>query len=472
MNILHYIVAAILCLGPLIAIHEFGHFWVARRCGVKVLVYSIGFGRPLLKWRGKDGTQYQLAAIPLGGFVKMVDEREGNVAPQDLSYAFTQKSPWQRILIVAAGPVINLVFAVLLLWFIFVVGGPTEQLNTRIGSITPASVAQQAGLQVADKIVAVDQLPVKTWSDLNIAFVDRMGDSGTVALTVERQGQLTTVDLPIHKFMSVKGSSPFQILGFDSYVPNFAPVVGELLGDGPAIKQGLKVGDRIVQIGQTPIKEWTEVTNIVRASANQPLQVTVLRHNQPVQLTLTPAAKKQPAADSVEEQGQQQPVGQLGVMVKAEKFSVPDSYKETIVYTPWSAFTGAVKQTWDLSALTVESIGKLLLGKISLNNLSGPVSIANIAGETAKLGWKPFLSFMAFMSISLGVLNLMPIPVLDGGHLVYYTIEALRGKPVAEKSQQIGQNFGLVILVTMMVVALFNDLHPWVVLLRSTFLNF
>lgn len=467
MNILHYVIAAILCLGPLIAIHEFGHFWVARRCGVKVLVYSIGFGRPLIKWQGKDGVQYQIAAIPLGGFVRMVDEREGNVPEQDLPFAFNRQSPWKRIAIVAAGPLINLLFAVVILWAVFCIDATSEQLNTRIGVVMPGSVAQSAGLLVGDTVVEVDREPVKTWSELNMAFVDRMGESGSISLTVARDGQLQILQLPIQRFMSVKGVSPFHTLGFNSYEPQIVPVIGELVPQGVAIKQGLKLGDKVVAIDQTPIKEWTQVLNIVRSAPNKPLQFTVQRAEQQLSFTLTPEAKKQPKADGTGDEI----VGMLGVAPVIGTYTLPAEYKQIIEYTPWTAFTAALKQTWNLSALTVESIGKLITGRIGLDNLSGPVTIAKMAGQTADMGWQPFLTFMAFMSVSLGVLNLLPIPVLDGGHLVYYFVEALRGQPIPEKTQMIGLKFGFVILIAMMVVALFNDLHPWVLLLRSTFFN-
>lgn len=446
MSILYIILAAIVLLGPLIAIHEFGHFWVARRLGVKVLVYSIGFGPTLLKWNGKDGVRYQLAAIPLGGYVKMADEREGEVEPHDLHRAFNRQSPWKRIAIVAAGPLINLAFAVLLFWLLFLPA--SEQLNTRIGYVKPQSVAAQVGLQQGDKIVAIDGKDTPTWESLNYALIDRMGESGTLAISTQAANQQKTFQLPIQHFLKSNGESPFEQLGFYPYRPNIAPVIGELSADGVAISQGLKVGDKIVRINQQPINQWVEVTEIIRQSPEKKLDFQVLRGEQTVTIQITPNAKK----DAIGHE-----FGFIGAGAKVENYKIPTEYTQKIQYSPLVALAKAVDKTWDLSKMTVIAIGKMFTGLIGLDNLSGPITIAKVAGQSAELGWQSFISFMALMSVSLGVLNLLPIPVLDGGHLVYYFIEAVRGKPISEQIQMVGLRVGMFLLGTLMIFALFND---------------
>lgn len=446
MNIVFIILAAIVLLGPLIAIHEFGHFWVARRMGVKVLVYSIGFGPALFKWHGKDGVCYQLAAIPLGGYVRMADEREGDVAPEDLPYAFNRQSAWSRMAIVAAGPLINLLFAVVLFWLLFLPA--SEQLNTRIGQIQPNSPAAQAGLQVGDQITAVDGDPTLTWEALNYALVERMGETGTIQIMAERGQQLQQFNLPIQHFMRNSDQNPLEQLGFLPYQPEIKPVIGTLTANEAAANQGLKAGDRIVQINQQPVQQWLQVTQIVRSHPQQPLVFEVVRDGKPVQLSVVPRAKKD--ALGVE-------YGFLGAGAKVENYKIPTEYTQTVQYSPLTALGMAINKTGQLSVMTVKAMGKMLSGLIGLDNLSGPITIAKVAGQSAEMGWQAFLSFMALMSVSLGVLNLLPIPVLDGGHIVYYFIEALRGKPVSEQIQMIGLRIGIVLLGALMILALFND---------------
>ncbi|XID75646.1 RIP metalloprotease RseP [Alkanindiges sp. WGS2144] len=446
MNILFIILAAIVLLGPLIAIHEFGHFWVARRMGVKVLVYSIGFGPTLLKWHGKDGVCYQIAAIPLGGYVRMADEREGEVAPEDIPYAFNRQSAWRRMAIVAAGPGINLLFAILLFWILFLPA--SEQLNTRIGQVQANSPAAQAGLLVGDRITAIDGQQAQTWESLNYALVERMGETGTIQVTAERNQQLHHFNVPIEQFMRNGNQTPLEQLGFFPYQPEIAPVIGDLSSNEPAEQQGLKVGDRIVQINQQPVKQWMEVTRIVRANPEKPLTFSILRDSKPLELQLTPKAKRDAVGSEY---------GFLGAGAKIENYKIPTEYTQTIQYSPLTALFKAVDKTWQLSVMTVKAMGKMISGLIGLDNLSGPITIAKVAGQSAEMGWQAFFSFMALMSVSLGILNLLPIPVLDGGHLVYYFIEALRGKPVSEQIQMVGLRIGIVLLGALMILALFND---------------
>ena len=448
MNALFMIIAAILLLGPLIAIHEFGHYFVARKLGVKVLVYSIGFGPTLLKWTSKkSGIQYQLSALPLGGYVKMLDEREGDVAAEDLPKAFNRQHPWKRIAIVAAGPLINLVFAVVLFWILFLPA--QEQLNTRVGKILPNTPAAAAQMQSGDKITAVDGTQVSTWERLNYALVDRVGETGNIQIQAERAGQIQNFSLPIQSFLRDQTQSPFDVLGFTPYRPEIPAVVSKLSEDGAAIRQGMKVGDRIVSIDGVKMKDWFDVVQVVQASPEKLLKIDVLRQNKIVHLSVMPQGKRDQMGKVT---------GLLGVQSDPGKVNIPAEYKQTIQYTPVEAMGKAVEKTGQISSMILNSIVKMVRGLVGLDNLSGPITIAKVAGQSAEMGWQTFISFMALMSVSLGILNLLPIPMLDGGHLIYYFIELIRGKPVSEQIQLVGLKIGMVLLGSMMLLALFNDI--------------
>ena len=448
MSALFIVVAAILLLGPLIAIHEFGHYFVARKLGVKVLVYSIGFGPTILKWTSKkSGIQYQLSALPLGGYVKMLDEREGNVAEADLPYAFNRQPPWKRIAIVAAGPLINLIFAILLFWVLFLPA--QEQLNTRVGKVLADTPAAAAQMQVGDKITAIDGTPVTTWEKLNFALVDRVGETGKIQVQAERAGEIKTFSLPIQNFLNDQSQSPLDVLGFTPYRPQIPAIVSKLSEDGAAIRQGMQVGDQIIAIDGVKMNDWYDVVQVVQASPEKLLKVDVLRNNQVVQLQVMPQGKRDNMGNVS---------GVLGVQSDPGKIVIPEDYKQTIQYSPSEALFMAVDKTGQLSSMILNSIVKMVRGLIGLDNLSGPITIAKVAGQSAEMGWQTFISFMALMSVSLGILNLLPIPMLDGGHLVYYFIELIRGKPVSEQIQLVGLKIGMVLLGSMMLLALFNDI--------------
>ncbi|MFW1857522.1 RIP metalloprotease RseP [Acinetobacter defluvii] len=447
MNVLFIIVAAIFLLGPLIAIHEFGHYWVARKLGVKVLVYSIGFGPTLLKWTSKkSGIQYQLSALPLGGYVKMLDEREGNVSAEDLPYAFNRQSPWKRIAIVAAGPLINLIFAILLFWILFLPA--QEQLNTRVGKILPNTPAATVQMQQGDKIVAIDGTPTATWEKLNYALVNRVGETGHIEVQAERAGQIKTFELPIQGFLKDQTQSPFDVLGFVPYRPHIPATVYKLSEDGAAIRQGMKQGDQIIAINQVKMNDWFDVVDVVQKSPEKLLNIDVLRNGQVTHLQVMPQGQRDNMGKVT---------GMLGVQAQSGKVNIPAEYKQTIQYNPAEALLVAVEKTGQLSSMILNSMVKMVRGLIGLDNLSGPITIAKVAGQSAEMGWQTFISFMALMSVSLGILNLLPIPMLDGGHLVYYFIEALRGKPVSEQIQLVGLKIGMVLLGSMMLLAIFND---------------
>ncbi len=448
MSALFIVVAAILLLGPLIAIHEFGHYFVARKLGVKVLVYSIGFGPTILKWTSKkSGIQYQLSALPLGGYVKMLDEREENVAEADLPYAFNRQHPWKRIAIVAAGPLINLIFAILLFWLLFLPS--QEQLNTRVGKVLADTPAAAAQMQVGDKITAIDGTPVTTWEKLNFALVDRVGETGKIQVQAERAGEIKTFSLPIQNFLNDQSQSPLDVLGFTPYRPQIPAIVSKLSEDGAAIRQGMQVGDQIIAIDGVKMNDWYDVVQVVQASPEKLLKVDVLRNNQVQQLEVMPQGKRDNMGNVS---------GVLGVQSDPGKIVIPEDYKQTIQYSPSEALFMAVDKTGQLSSMILNSIVKMVRGLIGLDNLSGPITIAKVAGQSAEMGWQTFISFMALMSVSLGILNLLPIPMLDGGHLVYYFIELIRGKPVSEQIQLVGLKIGMVLLGSMMLLALFNDI--------------
>ncbi len=448
MSALFIVVAAILLLGPLIAIHEFGHYFVARKLGVKVLVYSIGFGPTILKWTSKkSGIQYQLSALPLGGYVKMLDEREENVAEADLPYAFNLQPPWKRIAIVAAGPLINLIFAILLFWILFLPA--QEQLNTRVGKVLADTPAAAAQMQVGDKITAIDGTPVTTWEKLNFALVDRVGETDKIQVQAERAGEIKTFSLPIQNFLNDQSQSPLDVLGFTPYRPQIPAIVSKLSEDGAAIRQGMQVGDQIIAIDGVKMNDWYDVVQVVQASPEKLLKVDVLRNNQVVQLQVMPQGKRDNMGNVS---------GVLGVQSDPGKIVIPEDYKQTIQYSPSEALFMAVDKTGQLSSMILNSIVKMVRGLIGLDNLSGPITIAKVAGQSAEMGWQTFISFMALMSVSLGILNLLPIPMLDGGHLVYYFIELIRGKPVSEQIQLVGLKIGMVLLGSMMFLALFNDI--------------
>lgn len=448
MSILQIILAAIIVLGPLIAIHEFGHFWVARRLGVKVLTFSIGFGPALAKWRGKDGVDYQIAAIPLGGYVRMADEREGEVPPQDIPKAFNRQPVWARMAIVAAGPLINLAFAVLLFWVLFLQSA--ETLKTVVGSVKANTPAMAAGLQVGDEIVAVDGKAVSDWEGLSYALVDRAGETGTVLLSVKSAN--STLEKPIRLEIKnyLKGSQdPLSSLGFMPYQPLLKPIIGEIVANGAAATQGLKSGDKIITANGITINTWQDFVEVVRTHPEKTFKAQVERQQQLIELTLTPRLERDQFGNKE---------GKLGIGLQQQEINIPAQYVQQRQYDVFTALVKACQKTYSLIEMTLSSLGKMLMGLIGLDNLSGPITIAKVAGHSAEMGWQPMLGFMALLSVSLGVLNLLPIPVLDGGHLVYYAIEAATGKPLSEQVQQMGLKIGIAMMGSLMLLAIFNDL--------------
>ena len=431
MTFLLTLLAAIFVLGPLIALHEWGHYIVARLCGVKVLTYSIGFGPKLFGWTSKkSGIDYRISALPLGGYVKMLDEREGEVAADELHLAFNRQHPLKKIAVVAAGPIMNFVIAIALFWVLFMT--PSEQLATKIGEILPDTPAAMAQLPVGDKIVAIDGHDVQTWEGINYRLAGRMGETDNVSVTLqsdaEANGAIKTYQAPIKEFMQgdAQGKDALSSFGMLPWQPQIEPIVGDLTPDGAASRQGLQVGDRITAINDKEIKDWISATRIIRDNPETLLSFTVLRDGKQVQLSIMPQGKKDNLGNDY---------GQIGAMVAESEIVIPDAYKTMVVYGPGESLVKSFEKTEQLAVMTVSSMGKMLSGMIGLENLSGPITIAKVAKQSFDISWQMVLSTAALISLSLAVLNLLPIPVLDGGHIVYYLIELIRGKPLSEGVQ-------------------------------------
>ena len=453
MTFLLTLLAAIFVLGPLIALHEWGHYIVARLCGVKVLTYSIGFGPKLFGWTSKkSGIDYRISALPLGGYVKMLDEREGEVAAEELHLAFNRQHPLKKIAVVAAGPIMNFVIAIVLFWVLFMT--PSEQLATKIGQVLPDTPAAIAQLPIGDKIVAIDGHDVQTWEGINYRLAGRMGETANVSVTLQSEvdkGTTKTYQAPVKEFMqgAAQGKDALSSFGMIPWQPNIAPIVGDLTPDGAASRQGLKVGDRITAINDEQIKDWISATRVIRDSPETLLNFTVLRDGKQVQLSIMPQGKKDNLGNDY---------GQIGAMVAESEIVIPDAYKTTVVYGPGESLVKSFQKTEQLAVMTVSSMGKMLSGMIGLENLSGPITIAKVAKQSFDISWQMVLSTAALISLSLAVLNLLPIPVLDGGHIVYYLIELIRGKPLSEGVQMVGLNIGLLLLAGFMVLAIGNDI--------------
>ncbi|MDX7597682.1 sigma E protease regulator RseP [Aeromonas caviae] len=444
-GVLWNIGAFIVALGLLVAVHEFGHFWVARRCGVKVERFSIGFGKAIWRRLGKDGTEYVLALIPLGGYVKMLDGRVDELKPGEEAQAFNHKSVWARMAIVAAGPMANFVFALFAFWLMFMIGVPS--VKPVVGEVRPASIVAEAGILPGMEIVGVGGEETGDWESVIYALISHLGDD-SVQLKLKAANTSYAVDKTLQlagwKFDPDK-ESPIGSLGIVPLGGKVLPVVEAVVPSSASEKAGLQIGDRIKGVDGDAITEWTQFVERVQQSPAQPLQVTVERGGSEMILILTPDGKKVKG----------QLVGFVGL--SPQLVPLPDEYRTLLQYGPLQALWHGVQKTWSLITLTFDMIGKLIGGIVSLDNLSGPISIAKGAGSSADYGLVYFLGFLALISVNLGIINLFPLPVLDGGHLVYFLIEAITGKPVSEKIQEVGFRIGAAILMLLMGIALFND---------------
>ncbi len=426
--------------------HEFGHYLVARLCNVKVLRFSVGFGRVLASRRlGRDQTEWALAAFPLGGYVKMLDEREGEVAPADLPRAFNRQSVGRRFLIVVAGPVANFLLAIFLYWVIFMHGVPG--LKPVIGGVATGSPAAQAQFEVGEIIVKVGAEPVATWQEARWILLRQAVDRSSVVIEAQNdRAQLHFRNLDMSGLKPADLDGDFlRTLGFARPQPPLAPVIGRVIAGGAAERAGMLAGDQVLAIDGAAVKFWHEVVAAIGASPEREVALEVKRGDAVQKLNMTPDAV-------VENSGR---IGRIGVVVDQ---SAMRQYLVEVRYSPFASLGKAFERTWDTSLFSLRMLGKMIIGEVSLKNLSGPITIADYAGQSAEAGWISYLAFIALISISLGVLNLLPIPLLDGGHLMYYMLEIAKGSPVSTKVMEIGQNIGMALLFLLMAFALYNDI--------------
>ena len=451
MNLLQTLVAFIVALGTLVVIHELGHYLVARWCGVKVLRFSVGMGRIVWSRRfGPDGTEWAVSALPLGGYVKMLDAREQDVThlPEaDLRREFTRQSVWKRIAIVAAGPLANFLLAILLYAGLYLHG--IEEPASRLAQPAQGTAAQLAGIKRGDTVVAINGNPVAGWSDLRWqvirASVDaKDGQGARIDVRRPSRGRFT-FDIPAGALTQLDlDGDVTTALGLSIALP--PPVLGRVDPGGAGARAGLRTGDTIVAMDGKPVADIGTFTNTIRAAPGQVIVLDVLRAGRPLRLPITPDGARADATGK----------GPVTVgKIKVELLGRPDMI--VVSDGPVRAVTKAVRKVWDTSVLTVRMIGRMLTGDVSWKNVTGPITIADYAGQSSRIGLASYLTFMAVVSISLGVMNLLPIPVLDGGHLLYYSLEVLTGRPVPERFGEIAQRLGVGLLVTLMALAVFND---------------
>ena len=445
------IAAFIVTIGILVSFHEYGHFAVARALGFKVLRFSVGFGKPLYRWQGRAPssavvagtpapapTEYWISSIPLGGYVKLLDEREGPVPAAERHMAFNRRPIPQRIAVLAAGPGFNFVFAIMAYWLMFVTGVPS--LKAFVGDVTPGSTAAQAGLAEYDEILAVGDQPTPTWEAATLAILDELLRDGRIDMTVEgADGRTRTIELDVRgrEAELTEPDSLWEGLGFSPGA--LPPVIGAVTPDGPAERAGFLQGDRLLSADREPMDNWATWVEFIRSRPGQTVSVLVQRGGNERSMTL--------AIGSVDQDGQV--IGRIGAGA--------DNYVEQR-YGVVESVPRGIARTWEMSALTLRMLGRMVVGDVSVRNISGPLTIAAFAGDSARAGLTAILSFLAIVSISLGILNLLPVPLLDGGQIVYQAVEWAKGSPLSERSMLIGQQVGLVMLFVLMSFAFYNDL--------------
>ena len=441
-SVIWTVASFVVCLGILIFVHEYGHFWVARRNGVKVLKFAIGFGKPLITWHDKLGTEFSIGLIPLGGYVRMLDTRVDEVASEDLPNSFNHKRVGQRIAVVAAGPMANFIFAIFAFLLMFLIGVPA--VKPIVGEVESNSISAQANLLPSDEIIAIEDNTVVDWETTTFALIQYVG-SEQLEITVKRNGIDTNVLLNT-KDWRVDEGRVLQGLGITPYRPQPTLVIQQVVEASAAESAGLKVSDELLSIDGAALDSWAQAVAVISNSAQQKLQIKIRRDGVEQDIVVIPNARQ--STDGFTQ-------GYLGVAPVMENW--PKGYVFEQQYAIFPALQKSMERTWALISLSFQMIGKLLSGDIGLNNLSGPISIAQGAGISAQSGIVYFLSFLALISVNLGVVNLLPLPILDGGHLMYFFIELIRGKPVSERVQEMGFRIGAFVLMMIMGIAIIND---------------
>lgn len=449
MHVLISAIAFLVAIGILVAVHEYGHFVAARLMGVRVLRFSIGFGRPLwLRRAGADRTEYCISAIPFGGYVKLLDERDCPVSLPEQPRAFNRQPVAARIFILAAGPALNLLFAVLAYWMMFMAGVPGSR--PVIGEVQPGSLAAEAGLRAGDQILRVGERDTATWEGAIVAMLDGMLDDDRISLAVrdEQGGQRSvSIDTTARSAELTEPGRLFTGLGFRQWEPLLPPVVGEVLAGGAAQRAGLLPGDRVVSAEGQAITSWPDWVDFVRGRPGMTAQLEIERAGEPLTLRID-------IETASTEEGE---IGRIGAAPELPE-GLYEGMQAVERYQPMPAFGRAVQRSWEMASLTVRMLFRMLLGDVSVKNISGPINIAQYAGYSASIGLAPFLSFLAVVSISLGILNLLPVPMLDGGQIAYQLIEAVKGSPLSERWQIIGQQVGIFLLLMLMSFAFYNDI--------------
>ena len=451
MNFLWYVIWFVISVGVLVTVHEFGHFWVARRLGFKVLRFSIGFGKPLWKYTAAEGHEYWISPLPLGGYVKLLDEREGPVEPSDLPRSFTRRPPWQRIVVLLAGPAFNIGFAVLVLWAMLWTNGITE-VRPKVGEVTAGSFAARAGLRTGDEISAVNGAPVSSERDVVFDLLDAMSGRGEADLTVRGSGGETrtaklAVPDPALRRRLTEPTELFRGLGFQFWTPTVPPVLGPVTPDGPAAGAGLLAGDRVVAIDGVPMKDFRQIVEYISA---RPGVAVTIEYRRAGALRSAHVVVGSEVVDGKR-------TGRIRVS-QPRGLAYPESMLQHTALSPVAALERAGGEAWNMTLLQARLFWRMVLGRVSLKNLSGPLSIAEFAGESAQAGVASFLGFLVLISLSLGFLNLLPIPILDGGQILFQLVEWLKGSPLSERTQALGQQVGIALLIVLMGVALYNDI--------------
>lgn len=448
LSVLWSLVAFIIAIGLLVSFHEYGHFIVARKLGIKVLKFSIGFGKALWSRKGKSGTEYVVAAIPLGGYVKMLDETEQEVSPEELPFTFNRKPVWVRALVVLAGPVFNFIFAIFAYWLMFVIG--ITHMAPILDNLPSQSIAAQAGLQRGDEIVAIGKDKTRSWHEVNLALFPHYGEKGSIKIRVLRGATKEPVQLNLNLTnwkLNLKKPSILKSLGFTPYLPSIPPLVAHVTPGGAAAKAGIKPGDTIIGIDGKKVHHWRELANAVKQFGGKTTTITVSRNQKKKQLLITPRLTHSLTGKP-----------RVLIGIRSKPIKIPPTLKRTTQYSLMGAWIPAFQKTGHMIILTGKMLYKMIRGQISVRALSGPVGIAEGAGHSAQLGISYYLAFLGLISISLGVINLLPIPVLDGGHLLFYLIEAIRRKPLAIETQAKAIQTGLFLLLALMFIAILNDI--------------